>query len=99
MKKVKYILVAFVLFLAAPAAANVVSDSSVRSETDARIKQLTQRLTEVKAIDRFALSAEEKKALRNEKKELKKELKVLSGGVYISVGALILIIILLIILL
>jgi hypothetical protein len=77
MKTVKYILVAFVLFFSAPAAANVVSDSSVVSETDARIKQLTQRLTEVKATDR----------------------SVLSGGVYVSVGALILILILLIILL
>jgi len=99
MKKVKYIFVVFVLFLAAPAAANVVSDSSVRSETDVRIKQLTQRLTEVKDIDKSTLSAEEKKALRKEKKELKKELKGISGGVYLSVGALILILILLIILL
>lgn len=99
MKTVKYIFVVFVLFLTAPAFANVVSDSSVRVETEVRVKQLTQRLTEVKAIDRSALSAEEKKALRKEKKELKKELKVLSGGVYISVGVLILILILLIILL
>jgi hypothetical protein len=99
MKTVKYILVAFVLFFAAPAAANVVSDSSVRVETEARVKQLTQRLAEVKAIDRSTLTNDEKKALRQEKKELKKELKVISGGVYISVGALILILILLIILL
>lgn len=99
MKTVKYILLAFVLFLAAPAAANVVSDSSVVSETDARIKQLTQRLTEVKATDRSVLTGEEKQALRKEKRELKKELKVISGGVYVSVGALILILILLIILL
>lgn len=99
MKTVKYILVAFALFLAAPATANVVSDSSVLSETDARVKQLTQRLIEVKATDRSTLTSEEKKALRQEKKELKKELKAISGGVYISVGALILILILLIILL
>jgi hypothetical protein len=99
MKTVKYILVVFVLFLAAPAAANVVSDSSARVETEARVIQLKQRLAEVKAINRSTLNSEEKKALRNEKKELKKELKAVSGGVYISVGALILIIILLIILL
>jgi hypothetical protein len=95
----KTVLVAFVLIFAAPAAANVVSDSSVRVETEARVKQLTQRLAEVKAIDRSTLTNDEKKALRQEKKELKKELKVISGGVYISVGALILILILLIILL
>jgi hypothetical protein len=99
MKTVKYILVILVLFLAAPVAANVVSDSSVRVETEARVIQLKQRLAEVKAIDRSTLTSDEKKALRQEKRELKKEMKVISGGVYVSVGALILIIILLIILL
>jgi hypothetical protein len=99
MKTVKYILVAFVLFITAPAFANVVSDSSARVETELRVKQLSERLIEVRAMDRSALSADERKALRKEKRELKKELKVISGGVYLSVGVLLLIIILLIILL
>jgi hypothetical protein len=41
----------------------------------------------------------EKKSLRNEVKDIKKEMKVMSGGVYLSVGAIIIVILLLILLL
>ena len=60
---------------------------------------MTERLQEIKVIDKSSLTKSEKKELRKEVVEIKKEMKVISGGVYVSIGALLLILILLIILL
>lgn len=60
---------------------------------------LTARLVEIKAMDMASLNASEKKALRNEVRTIKRELKATSGGVYLSVGAIIIIVLLLILLL
>lgn len=56
---------------------------------------LIDRLNEIKSMDRSGMSPSEKKALRKEIREIDKELKKISGGVYISAGALIVILILL----
>jgi ribosomal protein S6 len=64
-----------------------------------RAQQLIQRLEEINALDKSEMSRLEKKGLRKEVKEIKKEMKVISGGVYLSVGAIIIIILLLILLL
>jgi VIT1/CCC1 family predicted Fe2+/Mn2+ transporter len=61
-------------------------------------EQLVNRLAEIKAMDASALSRKEKRELRKEVKSIEKQLNS-SGGVYLSVGAIILIVILLIILL
>lgn len=60
---------------------------------------LIARLGEIKAMDKTNLNASEKKELRKETRSIKRELKRLSGGVYFSVGAIIVILILLILLL
>ena len=60
--------------------------------------RLQKRLEEIKATDMSKLSKKEKKALRGEVKQIKKELKEISGGVYLSVGAIILIVLLIILL-
>ena len=60
---------------------------------------LISRLDEIKAMDKSNLTSPEKKALRKEVREIKNELKRNSGGIYISVGALLIVIILLILLL
>lgn len=60
---------------------------------------LITRLHEIKAMDMSALSAPEKKSLRKEVRTIKQQLSDIGGGVYISVGAIILVLILLIILL
>ena len=60
--------------------------------------RLQNRLEEIKAMDKTKLSKNEKKALRGEVKQIKKELKEISGGVYLSVGAIILIVLLIILL-
>lgn len=67
-------------------------------EQKAEVQRLQNRLEEIKAIDKTKLSKEEKKALRGEVKQIKKEMKAISGGVYLSVGAIILIALLIILL-
>jgi hypothetical protein len=62
------------------------------------VARLTNRLEEIKAMDIKNLSKAERKALHGEVKAIKKEMKAISGGVYISVGALLLIILLIILL-
>jgi hypothetical protein len=69
------------------------------STEQARVNQLVGRLEEIKAMDIKHMSKSEKKALRKEVKEIKREVNALSGGVYISIGALLVIILLLILLL
>jgi len=56
------------------------------------------RLTQIMHMDKKALSSTEKKALRTELRTIKNH-KELSGGVYLSAGAVLLIVLLIIILL
>jgi hypothetical protein len=77
----------------------ITSNNTVPVDTAAQLKVLELRLNEIKEMDKSALTRSEKKELKSEVKEIKKEMKALSGGVYISAGALIVILILLIILL
>lgn len=65
-----------------------------------RFAEIEARIMEINTMDFSEMSREEKRDLRNEVKELNKESKTLrGGGLYISTGALIIILILLIILL
>jgi hypothetical protein len=64
---------------------------------EVRAKQIENRLTEIRDMSRSGLSSTEKKELRKEVRSLKKEAR--SGGIYLSVGAIIIIILLLILLL
>ena len=69
------------------------------TETPAeQVARLEQRLEEIKALDHKSLSSSEKRALRKEVRAIKKEMAEISGGVYISVGALLLIILLILLL-
>jgi hypothetical protein len=61
--------------------------------------RLQNRLEEIRAMDTRKLTKAEKKALRKEVRTIKKDLAAISGGVYLSVGAIILIALLLILLL
>lgn len=69
------------------------------SSREAEANRLKDRLKEIHAMDTKSLSKSEKKALRTEVRAIKKELAAVSGGVYLSVGALIIIALLLILLL
>jgi hypothetical protein len=69
-------------------------------EDKERANELTIRLEHIEAMDKASLTRSEKKVLRKEVRTINKELKSLAGGgVYLSVGALLLVVILLIILL
>ena len=70
-----------------------------KSEESAEAKALENRLNEIKAMDTETMKAAEKKNMRKEVREIKRELRETSGGVYLSVGAIILIAVLLIVLL
>lgn len=96
--KIKTILL-LLLLAAAPPVMATANGEIIPENKEARAIELQNRLEEIKAIDKNELSRVEKKALRREVKEIKKELAAVSGGVYLSVGAIILIALLLILLL
>jgi len=66
---------------------------------EARAQQLMSRLKEIREMDKSNLTSSEKKALRKEVKEMKKEVRKNQNGIYLSVGAIIIIVLLLILLL
>ena len=95
--------------LALPATTNAVNlkinfstlpgDSAAENKAVAKI---VQRVYEIQTLDKSNLSASEKKVLRKELKELKKEAQAKANnnnGIYLSIGAVIVIILLLILLL
>lgn len=65
----------------------------------AKVKLMETRLNEIDAMDKSNLTSSEKKSLRKEVRTIKRDIKEVGGGVYVSVGALLIIIILLIVLL
>jgi len=65
----------------------------------AEVKIMLLRLDEIKAMEMSKLKSEEKKELRKEVKSIKHNLREVGGGVYLSVAAIILIVVLLIVLL
>lgn len=76
-----------------PAKANSISASDA-----AEAKALFSRLDEIKALDKSRLSSSEKKQLRKEVRASRERIKELGGGVYISVGAIIIILLLILLL-
>jgi hypothetical protein len=64
-----------------------------------RAGEISRRVEEIKNMDRSELSRQERKALRNELIDMKKEAKAMSGGVYLSVGAIIIILLVLLLIL
>lgn len=86
------------LLIASPAMA-ISEPLPVSENVESRAVQLQSRLEEIKSIDKNTITHAEKKALRREVREIKKELAAISGGVYLSIGAIILIALLLILLL
>lgn len=86
--------------------ASTIAPISVPTEmpsTPPSAEALNARFLEIKTMDKSNLSGSERKALRQEKREIKRALKkggsISSGGIYLSAGAVILIVILIIVLL
>ena len=103
-KILRIVSLAVVIAIASPVGAAVIdpvlSQTNSNEKTESlRGQQLMQRLEEIKAMDKSELTRLEKKSLRKEVTAIKKEMKAVSGGVYLSVGAIIIVILLLILLL
>jgi hypothetical protein len=95
----KVLLLIGMLAIASPSI-TMAADVPVTTEASAeRASQLQNRLDEIRAVDTKNLSREQKRELRKEVRTIKKEMAEISGGVYLSVGAIILIALLLILLL
>ena len=77
---------------------SIVANATTK-EVPADVSKLLTRLDEINAMDKTALNRLQKKELRKEVRVIKSELKEKRHGVYISVGAFIIIILLLVILL
>lgn len=69
-----------------------------KDEIDAKALLLNNRLAEIQEMDKSTLDRSEKRALKKEVKTIKKELKAIGRGIYISAGAIIIIILLILIL-
>jgi hypothetical protein len=69
------------------------------SANSAEMQRMLNRLEEIKAMDLEHMPRSEKRKYAKEVKQIQKKMNALSGGVYISAGAVLVILILLLILL
>ena len=106
MKKLTFCITAAVLSLTfnpiALKAENATTTNSIvtiPTSESTEVKALSDRVYEIKAMDKSKLSSFDKKELREELRTIKKELRERgrNGGIYISAGGLIIIILLIII--
>ncbi len=90
----------FMLLSSAVFAGNTYKNPHAKLSPEAekiRVQQIEMRIQEIKLIDKSALSFEERRALRREVTQMRKEMKgFTSGGVYLSAAAIIIIILVII---
>lgn len=85
---------------AAPASNEVIpATKPAESANEAEMQRLANRLEEIKAMDLRNMPRSEKRKYAKEVKQIQKKMNAVGGGVYISAGALLVIVILLIVLL
>lgn len=78
-------------------AANLKNVTDPQPKYSPEVQRIVDRVNELKEIDRSTLTKAERKDLKNEVRELKDEANAANGnGVYLSVGAIIVVILLLI---
>lgn len=66
-------------------------------QQQAQLQKITQRVEEIRAMDKSDLTREERKELRKELREMKSQANAVgNGGIYLSVGAIIIILLVLI---
>ncbi|MEO6728992.1 MAG: hypothetical protein ABIM99_03655 [Candidatus Dojkabacteria bacterium] len=102
MKKLIYIAFSFVMLLSTvnvAQAAEGKKSKELTTEQKGQVEQITRRVEEIQNMDKSNLSREQKKELKNELTTMKKQARAISnGGIYLSVTALLVIIIILLIL-
>lgn len=102
MKKIAYFLsFLFLLTSTSPVAmakAEKKGKPELTAEQELRLEEIQTRLVEIKSMDFGEMSKNELKEVKKELKELNKEAKQNGGGIYLSVGAIIVILLVLILL-
>ena len=78
---------------------NTIPANEPKTEAEAYASKLIQRLEEIKAMDKSNLTRADKKNLRKEVRSIKEELRTTGNGVYLSIGAIIIILLILILIL
>lgn len=76
-----------------------ITTTTAGKEIPAEVKVMMNRLEEIKKMDKSNLSSSEKKEIRKEIRSIKASMKATGNGVYLSVGAIIIIVLLLILIL
>ncbi|MDN3669080.1 hypothetical protein QWY93_07050 [Echinicola jeungdonensis] len=103
MKRITYFLAVMFCFTAFVPEIKGETDKKEKIELSekekARLEEINLRINEIKAMDFSELDKAERKELRKELRDIKNETKALKKGVYLSLGAIIIITILLILLL
>ncbi len=104
MKKIIYVLSLFAVFSLSihPAFANETKakkTADLTVEQQIKLNRIVNRVEEIRDMDKSNLTKVERKALKSELKELKSQARAISNGVYLSFGAIIIIILLLILIL
>ncbi|QBA65218.1 hypothetical protein [Muriicola soli] len=98
----KAIFISLLLFLSLSVSTPVLAAKKERTpeptEIPAEVRIMLDRLEEIKAMDKSDLKRAEKKALRKEVRAIKTQLRTTGNGIYISAGALIIILLLIILL-
>lgn len=94
-KLISFFLISMCLSLVTPTFAY--NKTSPETPKEVLAKQIESRLVEIKNMDKSNLTSVEKKELKKEVKDLRKQAK--ENGIYLSVGAIIIIILLLILIL
>lgn len=97
---IRALLLVCMIAFGTPVFADTVAPTPVTATAETKeehLARLERRLEEIKAMDVKKMSRSEKKALRVEVRQIKKEMQAVSG-VYISVGALLIIVLLIVLL-
>lgn len=104
MKKINYSLAALLLSLivfSTPIFASEKDPIIIENpkEIPVEVQSMIHRIDEIKAMDKSSLTYVQKKELRKELRTIKKELRTTNHGLYLSLGAIIIIVLLLILIL
>jgi hypothetical protein len=84
--------------ISAKTTTKVLPPATSKAEDRAEAKVLLGRLYDINAMDKSSLNSAEKAQLGKEVKDINKRLHDIGGGIYISVGAIIIILLLILIL-
>ncbi len=104
MKKSFFYLMVFLLSLIAVPVSGFANEINYKNnmedpeEIPLEVQIMLDRIYEIKEMDKSELTREERRELRKEVREIRKEVRSSNSGIYISTGAIIIILLLIIIL-